>query len=106
MAEGNRPSRRRRVQTGIYTRTDATGREAFEIGFRDSQGKQRWRRVHGGIKAARRALAEAHAARGRGERVAADPRLTFNAAADAWWDARATELRPTTQAVYGSALKR
>ena len=38
--------------------------------------------------------------------MAADPRMTFNAAADAWWDARATQLRPTTQAVYGSALKR
>ena len=106
MAESNQPSRRQRVEPGIYTRTDATGRQAFEIGFRDSQGKQRWRRVEGGIKAARRALADAHAARGRGERVAADPRMTFNAAADAWWDARATQLRSTTQAVYGSSLKR
>ncbi len=106
MAEGNRPSRRQRVEPGIYSRTDATGREAFEIGFRDSQGKQRWRRVEGVIKAARRALADAHAARGRGERVAADPRMTLNAAADAWWETRATLLRPTTQAVYGSALKR
>ena len=106
MAKSNQPSRRQRVEPGIYTRTDATGRQAFEIGFRDSQGRQRWRRVEGGVKVARRALAEAHAARGRGERVASDPRMTFNAAADAWWEARATQLRPTTQAVYGSALKR
>ena len=106
MAQSNQPSRRQRVEPGIYTRTDATGREAFEIGFRDSQGKQRWRRVQGGIKAARKALADAHSARGRGERVAADPRLTFNVAADGWWEARAMQLRPTTQAVYGSALTR
>ena len=47
-------------------------------------------RVEGGIKAARAALAEAHAARARGERVAADPRLRFSDAADAWWRARVT----------------
>ena len=28
--------------------------------------------------------------------------MTFGAAADAWWAARATQLRPTTQAVYGA----
>lgn len=53
MDKSKSPSRRQRVQPGIYTRTDAAGRETFEIGFRDSQGKQRWRRVQGGIKAAR-----------------------------------------------------
>ena len=39
MAEISQPSRRRRVEPGIYTRTDAAGRETFEIGFRDSQGQ-------------------------------------------------------------------
>lgn len=106
MSKSNEPSRRQRVEAGIYTRTGANGRTTFEIGFRDSQGKQRWRRVQGtGIKAARKALADAHSARGRGERVAADPRLTFNAAAGQWWTARATQLRPTTQSVYRSCLK-
>ena len=50
MAESNQPSRRQRVEPGIYTRTDATGRQAFEIGFRDAQGKQRWRRVKAGSR--------------------------------------------------------
>ncbi|MGZ6565220.1 MAG: tyrosine-type recombinase/integrase [Solirubrobacteraceae bacterium] len=97
-------SRRERVERGIYTRMAAGGRPVFEIGFRDAQGRQCWRRVDGGIKAARRALADAQAARGRGERVAADPRLRFGDAAQAWWDWRAVRLRPTTQAVYRSCL--
>ena len=62
MAESNQPSRRQRVEPGIYTRTDATGREAFEIGFRDAQGKQRWRRVR------RRDQGSAQGARGRARR--------------------------------------
>jgi integrase len=98
------PSRRERVERGIYSRTAANGRRVFEIGFRDAQSKQRWRRIDGGITAARRALADAHAARGRGEKVAPDPRLRFGDAAQAWWDARAVRLRPTTQAVYRSCL--
>jgi len=98
-------SRRQRVEPGIYCRTDASGRQTFEIGFRDAQGRQRWRRVEGGIKAARAALAEAHAARSRGERVAADPRLRLSDAADAWWRARVENMRPATQATYKSALK-
>jgi integrase len=111
MTESSSPSRRERVERGIYKRTatrEVNGKmklvDLFEIGFRDAQGTQRWRRVEGGVTAARKALAEAHAARGRGERVAADPRLTFDSAADAWWSARATRLRPTTQAGYRSAL--
>lgn len=104
MTKANSPSRRQRIEPGIYTRTGADGKPAYEIGWRDAQGRQRWRRVEGGIKAARRALADAHSARARGERVAADPRLKFEDAAAAWWEARAVRLRPTTQAVYKSCL--
>ena len=92
--------RRTLVETGIYRRPD----ELLEIGWRDAQGKQRWRRVEGGIRAARAALAQEHAKRARGERIANDPRLTFNAAADAWWDARVVKLRPGTQNAYKAAL--
>jgi integrase len=103
MAKGS--PQREKVERGIYKRIDASGRIVFEISWRDAQGHQRRRRVDGGIQAARRDLAGAHSARGRGEHVAADPRLKFNDAANAWWDARAVRLRPTTQAVYGSCLK-
>jgi hypothetical protein len=99
---GNVTPRRTRVEPGIYRRAD--GR--LEIGWRDAQGKQRWRAVDGnGIKAARAALAQEHAKRARGERVATDPRLTFNTAADAWWAARVVRLRPATHTTYGAALK-
>ena len=100
MSTTNATPRRTKVEAGIYRRPDG----ALEIGWRDAQGKQRWRKVPGGIRAARAALAQAHAARARGERVAADPRLKFNDAADAWWDARAVKLRPTTQSVYAGSL--
>ena len=60
--------------------------------------------VAGGIKAARAALAEEHARRARGEKVASDPRLKFDHAADAWWQARVLKLRPATQNAYGAGL--
>jgi integrase len=55
--------------------------------------------------AARKALAAEVAKRDRGERVAADPRLRFDAAADAWHEARVLRLRPNSQATYGYHLK-
>lgn len=93
--------RRVRVERGIYQRQDGT----FEIGWRDAQKIQKWKTVSGGIKAARAALAEEHARRARGERVAADPRLTFDSAATVWWDARVVNLRPSTQSAYSGCLK-
>jgi integrase len=98
----NATPRRIRIEPGIYRRPSG---DRLEIGWRDAQSKQRWRVVDGGIKAARAALAQEHAKRARGERVASNPRLTFNAAADAWWDARVVRLRPATHNAYGAALK-
>jgi len=90
------------VEAGIYRRPDSH----LEIGWRDAQGKQRWRVVEGGIKAARAALAQEHAKRARGEVLAADPRLTFNDAADAWWtDHVVARLRESSQRAYASDLK-
>src|SRR4051794_39645388 len=92
--------RRVRVESGIYKRQDGK----LEIGWRDAAGRQKWRVVNGGIKAARAELAQEHARRARGERVASDPRLRFDAAADAWWEARVVKLRPGTQNAYGAGL--
>jgi integrase len=102
MTTETKTKRRERVEPGIYRRPDG----ALEIGWRDAGGKQRWRVVSGGIKAARAELATEHAKRASGERVAASPRLTFNAAADAWWEARAVRLRPASQHAYGCHLER
>jgi integrase len=93
--------RRVRVEQGVYQRPDG----GYEIGWRDAGGRQRWRKVDGGIRAARAARAEEVARRGRGERVAADPRLKLADAADAWWDARVVRLRPTTQSAYRYGLR-
>src|SRR3954452_24834194 len=85
--------RRVRVEQGVYLRPDG----GYEIGWRDAGGRERGRKVDGATRAARAARAEEVARRGRGERVAADPRLKLADAADAWWDARVVRLRPTTQ---------
>jgi integrase len=105
MSEVSSRPRRERVEKNIYRRTRADGQPTFEVGWRDSQGRQRWRKVEGGIKAARAARAEVEAGRARGERVAADPRLKFDDAAAIWWEARAVQLRPSTQLTYLAALK-
>jgi hypothetical protein len=60
--------------------------------------------VDGGITAARKQLTAAKAQRDRGDRIAADTRLRFNRAADAWLAARVARLRPQTGATYRAHL--
>jgi integrase len=99
-------------EPGIYTLETARDGVVFEIGWRDTQGKQRWRRrvdqtgpLLKTITAARAELAKVQAAKGRGERVTVNPRLTFNEAANAYWEARATRSRPGTQDIYERHLR-
>jgi integrase len=94
-------TRRTRVEPGIYRRPD----DRLEIGWRDAQGRQRWRVIEGGIAAARSALVQERAKRARGESIAIDPRLTFDAAADTWLEARVRHMRPGTQSAYKASLK-
>ena len=98
-----RDGRPQRVQ-GVYTRTRADGSTVFVIGYRNSDGKQVWQTVDGGITAARAALADVQARKGRGERIAPNPRLTFGQAAEAWFEAQASNLRPSTKDVYRAHL--
>ncbi|HTX13173.1 MAG TPA: hypothetical protein VME22_31435 [Solirubrobacteraceae bacterium] len=95
-------ARRVRVERNIYQRS--TG--VFEIGFKDGAGRQRWRTVDGGIRAARALRDELLARRGRGETVAPDSRLRFGEAADAWLDGPVLDLRQSTQAGYRIAVDR
>lgn len=97
--------RRQRVERNIYARTSAEGRTVYEVGYRDSSGRQRWRTVEGGIRAARAVRDELLARRGRGERVQPNPRLRFEAAADAWLSEQVAGLRPATQAIYRNAIE-
>lgn len=89
---------------GVYTRSRANGGRVFIIGYRDSDSKQVWQTVEGGVTAARAALADVQARKGRGERVAPNPRVTFEVAAETWFTAQASNLRPATRDVYRSHL--
>jgi integrase len=98
------PGRRERVERNIYARTSAQGRKVLEVGYRDSAGRQRWRTVNGGVRAARAVRDELLARRGRGERVQPNPRLRFEQAADAWLEEQVAGLRPATRAIYRNAI--
>src|SRR4051812_14461772 len=90
-------ARRVRVEPNLYTRPD--GR--FEIGYRDSTGKQRWQVVEEpGVKAARAERDSILGRRGKGERVVPSPRLRFGEAAARWLAEEVAELRPATQSAY------
>lgn len=104
MSSRNAKPRRERVKAGIYVRKDARGRKIYEIAYRDASGRQRWQTVEGGLRAAEATLGDVKARLGRGERVIRQPNLTFALAAQQWWDAQASVLRPATQNAYGANL--
>ncbi len=97
--------RRVRVKTGIYRSETADGKPRYEIFYRDEDRQPHWKRVPGGIRAAETARADILARKGRGEKVR-PVRVTFNEAADAWWQAQASSLSPNTQNAYSASLKR
>ena len=98
-------TRRERVKPGIYVRHNRQGRKVYEITYRDSDRRQRWETIEGGIRAAEAALADKRARIGRGERVAPIPNLTFGNAAERWQESQAARLRPATREAYGSSLR-
>lgn len=100
MAENSSTARRLRVERNIYRRE--TG--VYEVGFRDGNGKQRWRTVEGRITAARAIRDELLARRGRGERVEPKTRLRLADAATAWLDGPVRDLRPRTDESYRNAV--
>ncbi len=94
-------ARRISVERNIYRRRSGI----YEIGYRDGAGKQRWRRVEGGITAARAVRDELLARKARGERVATSPRLRFGDAAAQWLAGPVVDLRPATRSCYRNALE-
>lgn len=101
MVSDSATPRRVRVERNIYRRRDG----AFEIGFRDAAGKQRWRTVAGGISAARAARDELLVKRHRGEQVDRKRPLRFADAGQQWIDGPVQDLRPRTIECYENALK-
>jgi integrase len=98
------PRRKRvpgRLNVGVYERPDGL----YEIGFKDAEGRQRWRGPFETMTAARVGRAKAVGNAADGKPVAADPRLTFGRAADAWLEAYVAGLRPATRDVYGRHLR-
>jgi integrase len=102
MSKPNATARRVNVERNIYRRP--TG--VLEVGYKDGAGIQRWRTVDGGILAARKLRDDVLARRGRGERVAPNPRLRFGDAADRWLTGPVADLRDSTQAGYRNAVER
>src|SRR4051794_25752015 len=100
------PKRRTSVERNIWRRAD--GR--FEVGYRDSEGKQRWR-VPGSpasfdtITEARRARATVLGMKAGGEQVKPSPRLNFGEASDRWLSEQVAGLRPATRAIYRNAVE-
>lgn len=105
MSKSHPIARRVRVESNVYSRRDAAGRTVFEVGYRDSTGRQRWQRVDGGITAARTVRNDVLARKGKGERVQPNPALRFGDAADAWLAGQVGDLRPATQAGYRNAIE-
>jgi integrase len=98
-------TRRERVERGIYSRKNASGRTVYEVVYRDSTGRQRWETVDGGVRAARARRDDVAGRKARGEHVRPKPKLRLGEAADMWWNAKVVKLRPATQSAYGASLK-
>lgn len=104
MSSANATPRRRREpgdrNRNVYRRYD--GR--FEVGYRDSTGRQRWTRAYDTVTAARGARDDLLGRKARGDRVQPNPRLRFGEAADRWLDGQVVDLRLATRAVYRNAI--
>jgi integrase len=98
-----RPKRRVAVpgERGVYWRPGGM----FEVGYRDADGRLRWRGPFETITAARAERGDARTKARSGERESVNPRLKFGEAADRWLAEQVVELRPATRAIYGNAIR-
>jgi len=98
-----RPKRRVGVpgHRGVYWRRDGL----FEVGYRDADGRQRWRGPFDTLTSARVARDDARVRARGGERESANPRLKFGEAADRWLAEQVPALRPATRKSYTSYVE-
>ena len=87
---------------GVYWRADGL----FEVGYRDADGRQRWRGPFETLTSARLARDDARLKARGGERESANPRLKFGEAADRWLAEQVSELRPSTRAGYRTYVEK
>src|SRR4051812_10613992 len=97
-----RPKRRVAVpgRRGVYWRADGL----LEVGYRDADGRLRWRGPFETITAARDERGDARAKARGGERESSNPRLKFGEAADRWLAEQVIELRRQTRSRYASHI--
>jgi hypothetical protein len=83
-----KPKRRVAVpgSRGVYWRVDGM----LEVGYRDADGRQRWRGPFETLTSAREARDDARARARGGERESANPRLKFGEAADRGWQSKSS----------------
>jgi integrase len=101
--KNGKPKRRVAVpeNRGIYWRADGL----LEVGYRDADGRLRWRGPYETITAARAGRGDAKAKARSGERESASPRLKFGEAADRWLAEQVIELRRQTRDAYASHVR-
>lgn len=99
------PKRRVRVtgdrNRNIYKRYD--GR--FEVGYRDSTGRQRWNGPHDTVTRARAVRDDLLGRKAKGERTNSNPRLKFGEAADRWLTEQVAELRRSSRTTYAANVE-
>src|SRR5688572_19164315 len=86
---------------GIYWRPDGL----LEVGYRDADGRQRWRGPYETITAARGSLGDAKTKARGGERESVNPRLKFGEAADRWLAEQVSQLKRQTRERYASQVR-
>jgi integrase len=99
-----RPQRRVGVpgHRGVYWRPDGL----VEVGYRDADGRQRWRGPFETVTAARAARDDARVKARGGERESVNRRLRFGEVADRWLEEQVVGLRPATRVRYRSHVEK
>jgi len=90
--------------SNIYVRINASGKEVFEVGYRD-RGRQVFETVGTKITAARSRRNDILGRKERGERVSSNRRIRFGDAADEWIANQVVDLRPRTQEHYKNSVE-
>jgi Phage integrase, N-terminal SAM-like domain len=88
---------------GIYNKLDRHGNRRYEIAYRDSDGRLRFKVVPGNLEAAKAARAAIVDRKARGERVVPTT-ATFEEYADGWFEG--LTLRAETIELYRGTYKR
>lgn len=102
--QDNRRAWHRTKYPGVYWRSGRNRERLYSICFRNSDGKQQWERIDGGVMEAQAVLAERKAAMAKGQRVARSSH-TFAEVAREWQKVAFPRLKPRTAAIYEVSIR-